>query len=318
MIWSFLIIAVISIVVFSIFKSKPQSGLEGKETKSYSKNSQSIPKENSDTIRPESLHKDVLQFMDLIDAKSKRIELSLQNDYVRFIADRKTFKNSNKYQNRTKDAVKEFQNELGIDSDTAFTLFDSNHVDGEGPNLITDKSGNIFRYHFAEPSLNLISESIWDLISNKELSENLESNEEILHFDKQSNLSDYIDLDRVTKFAIHGFYVEDYKKQLEIVLLQSNGSLNLNSFEWEDFDWNTTEIIKTKLRINDSMENINIEKSKWYDFKFPGKINALLSNIGSEYRISLVHENSWDETHGILLTKKEEHEILSKKRLIIG
>ena len=34
--------------------------------------------------------------------------------------------------------------------------------------------------------------------------------------------------------------------------------------------------------------------------------------------MSLVHQNIWDETHGILLTTKEEHKLLLSKRLVGG
>ncbi len=177
----------------------------------------------------------------------------------------------------------------------------------------------MYFFGYGEPTLKKIFNSIWEIFGDEnDLKKMLEVPNDIVYFSKIASLEDYVNINEIIKFEIHGFYIENYKEQLEILFRSSNELLKLNNFTWKEFEWHEVEEIECLIEINNIQKVITIEKSKWYDFKFPEKINRFLNEINSQYRISLVHENSWDETHGVKLSKLDEFEILMKNKLIVG
>lgn len=267
-----------------------------------------------------SSHRDIKEFGNLIISNRKKIKLELQNQIFHFITEAKLFNIDYEYMYDDEFEKEFFENNSNIDLNSVKRIFYSCNHDNEGAELLTDKSGTIFLYDFnyGEPKLKKLFNSIWDIFNNKELlAHQIEKADNVLFHSKIETLDNFVNTDDIIKFNIEGFEIKDYKNQLEELFCNSKKQLNLDNFTWEEYEWRKVEIIECLICINGLSEKVKIESLGWYDFKFLAKINIFLEKLNSSYRISFVHENTWDEIYGVKLSNLDEFELLKKNMLIV-
>lgn len=262
-------------------------------------------------------------FKSLVKQFNLTIEYHLQNDFHIFSVNKEFFlkKYSDNYEIR--ENCKNLATTNGIDINSIILVFNSNNPNGEGPCIVADKTGEIYWYHFGfgNPRVEKLSDSIWDFLCSKDdfISKIKNSNGKIV-FNNLPKVSDYIEEDSLQKISQEGFDFNYYKPLLEELFEQSDGTLKLDSFKWGDLKNSSdgTEYIELELIINGQKGKFTIEHSlEWFQMDFPEKVNKILNIVNSKYRISLVHENDWDVTHGLKLSSIEEHHLLKSKRLIV-
>ncbi|WP_375579375.1 hypothetical protein ABWH96_20640 [Marivirga tractuosa] len=266
---------------------------------------------------------DIQFFLKILRNYDKVIELELQNEIYKFNISKQLLESFQKHDvdNNIRRMLRDINQTNGIHRESATILFDSNHPDGEGPGIITDKFGKIYWFYhgFGKPKIEYLTANIWELLMpEKDLVELIKGPDEVIKINNSVNLAKLIDDSRVLKFGIHGFYIEDYEDQLKTLFEQSNGNLTLKNFQSDSLGKDLGSTVNIELNINEVKFEFQIEKSKWYDFNFPNVINGFLIELKSEFMLCLVHENGWDETHGILLGSKEEFALLLNNKLIRG
>lgn len=267
-------------------------------------------------------HKDIKEFIDLVISHRKKIRIELQNQNFYFISEAKLYTTDyiHVYQYDEKFEKEYINNNSDIDIKSLKIIFYSSDHDYDGPTLLTDKSGAIFLYDFnnKSPKIKKIYASIWDVFKNKEqLIIELKKSNTTLIYSNIEPVDKFIPIDQVIKFSVEEFEQEDYKIQLDELFSKSKDELKLNSVIWNSHKSINGENIECLIEINNHSEKVIIDNLGWYDLKFPNNINAILKKINSSYRISLVHENKWDEIYGVKLSKLNEFELLKRHMLIV-
>lgn len=279
-----------------------------------------ILKKDIDTLLRNN--QDIFDFFTLLNESKKTVELKLQNDNYLYTTNSLMIFDKKKEILEIAKECEKMQDIHVIDIDSIIVLFDSNDINDPYPYLITDKSGRIFKYKFGKVQsfeIDQIYDTIWDLFGGKQrLINKLSASDEKIYIENIKYLKDFVNIEKIMKFDIHGITVSDYHRQLWYSFKQSNGELILKGFDCKSNTELPDDEMECTITINDTIRKINLNKGKWYDFSFAKKINNILESIDSKYRLSFVHESYWDEIHGIKLSTIEEYEILKNNNLIVG
>jgi Ca2+/Na+ antiporter len=302
------IFSVIRLYYLALFKRKYQKSVNEE-------------KEKANIKVLDSKSKDIEKFNSIVKESNKELQIVLQNEICNFIISKKimeTFKDLETDYHIRKNC-KNLTQTNGLDISSVTIVFNSDDINGEGPNIVSDKSGAIFWYHFGfgSPKVEYLDDSIWSFIgSEEELIRLLKKQDDIVTIKKLPKVGEFIHKNAIIKFDVHGFYINDYQSQLIKLFNQSEGKLKIDFYEIDKLRKEKKEFNIINLGINSKAFKLELEDSKWYNFNFPNMINGYLEELNSEFRLCLVHENGWDEIYGITLGNIEEYELLKRNKLI--
>lgn len=262
------------------------------------------------------LHPEIADFVNTI-KKEQEITLRIQNEYF----EQKTnfdILNTNNLTNPYFLKKLESYNSSLVDISSLKVIFFPNNIDGLGDPITTDRKGRIYAMNAARPSFRYIFNSVWDLVGGKTKFLNSISNQNKIHIDNITFIEKITPVSTITKFAIHGCNFSTYKNQFSELEAKSNGTIKIEDLRLKEYeDYSKIDKLDCIFLLNGIPKTISISNSKWYDFHFPYQLNMILNSVNSSYRLSIVHENSWDETHGYKISTKEEYKILRSQNLII-
>lgn len=189
--------------------------------------------------------------------------------------------------------------------------------------LFTDKTNRIYHVNIGrgnDENTTIIAENISELIGDIKVNE-LESKD--YHFDYVMQLvkaSELVNENRIVIIDIHGFLIDQYESLLKELIEKNNVAISFQKFTYENVDWNDSSMTHypVKILINNREFDLEIEKSKWFDFELTNKLNPILQELESDKTLHIIHEPEWDEQHAMIFLTLKEYLEFKKNRLIVG
>lgn len=294
-------ILILGIVAFTLIKSKGQI------------------ESNSNDNHMNQISKD--EFLELLTKSKKDIELKLKNDICPLITNHKIYKNKSYILlSDIRSEIKASGNSFNIELESIEIIFDTKHPDKEATVIIKDNSNRYFTfyqvYYNGNPKINHVANSIWEIVGNKsEFQEKLNSNAQVVKIEFGTPITKILKNEYFIEFGIKYFDLEDYKNQLIKLTEQSNIDFKINQVEVIDKD---TEIVKLKVNINYEEEIIQLKNTKWYDPEFVSQMNQLLLKHKSNFRLSLLYHDQYDEDYRVKLSELTEYNELKTNNYLIN
>lgn len=296
-----IIILILSIGCFTVFRSKGQINNSSKDN------------------QMNQISKD--DFLELLTSYEKDVELKLKNDFCPLITNHKIYKNKSYILlSDIRNEIKASGNIFNIELESIEIIFDTKHPDKEATVIIKDNSNRYFTfyqvYYNGNPKVNHIANSIWEIVGNRtEFQENLNSDEKVVRIEFGTPITEILKNENFIEFGIKYFDIKDYESQMFKLTEQSNVDFELSKMEVIS---SGSEIVKLMVNINNLEEIIQLKNTKWYDPEFVSQINQLLVKHKSNFRLSLLYHDKFEEDYRIKLSELTEYNELKKNNYLIN
>lgn len=175
-----------------------------------------------------------------------------------------------------------------LDISTVHTIFLNDHPDGEGPIIVADQTGSLFKFYSGINhqgpyiTIDKISRSIWDFNISKS---DLENKQNVLI--TIENRFDKITIPEINE--TESFIMDDFKLGFNYPLLVNFFfQYSDNNVESIKIDEINDQLINLEVSLNELHCTIRVKNMRWYDPNFSDQLNETLSNLNENKRLCIV------------------------------